>query len=99
VSLIKTLRIPANSSVNIFVQTSCVQGLVFLEPLDSLDPSLQIVESPVEVKKDGSTVVEITNTEKLTHQLKSGTKFRQVAEARLVGKSQNTPKVVKKCQI
>jgi len=42
-------------------QTSCVQGTVFLEPLDSLDPSLQIVESLVEVKKGDSTVVEIYN--------------------------------------
>jgi len=43
---------------------------VLLEPLDSLDPSLQIVEYILEVKEDGFTVVEIG---KLTHQLKSGT--------------------------
>jgi len=61
--VIKTVCIPANSSAMVFVQTSCVQGTVFLESLDSLDPTLQVVE------------------------------------AQLVGKSLNTPIVVKEFQV
>jgi len=66
ISQVSIVHIRANSSATALVKILCIQGAVFLEPLDSLDTSLQTVESFVEIKEDGFTVVEITNTGKLT---------------------------------
>ena len=72
VSLVKNECLPTNSAT-VPIQTSSVKGTVMLEQLDSLNPFLQIAESLVEVKEDGSTAVVITNTGKTSHHLKNGT--------------------------
>ena len=48
---------------------SNVKGTVMLEPVGSLDTSLKIVESLIEVKENGSSAVVISNTGRSTCQL------------------------------
>ena len=59
VRLIKAVRLPANNSAAVPVQLTHVKGTVLLEPSKSLDQSLKVEESPLEVKEDGSTVLVI----------------------------------------
>jgi len=90
VSLVKTVRLPANSTTVVPIQTSGVEGTVMLEPLDSLDCSLQMAESLIEVKGNGLTTVVIANTGKTSQQLKSGTSLGKVVEAELIEPPQST---------
>ena len=59
-SLIKTVHLPANFTAVVPVQVLNEKGTFILEPSDSLDTSLKIVESLIEVNEDSAIVV--TNT-------------------------------------
>ena len=61
VRLIKAVRLPANYSAAVPVQVTQIKGTILLEPLKSLDQLLQVEESLLEVKEDGSTAVVIVN--------------------------------------
>ena len=84
VSLIKTVHLPANFTAVVPVQVLNVKGTVMLEPSDSLDTSLKIVESLIEVKEDGSFAVVVANTGKSMYQLQKGMDLGQVDEVELV---------------
>ena len=73
VSLIKTVRFPANFTAVVPVKVLNEKGTFMLEPSDSLDTSLKIVESLIEVNEDGSSAVVVANTGKCTHQLQNST--------------------------
>ena len=60
-SLIKTVHLPANFTAVVPVQVLNEKGTFMLEPSDSLDTSLKIVESLIEVNEDSAVVV--ANTE------------------------------------
>ena len=84
VSLIKTVRLPANFTAVVPVKVLNKKGTFMLEPSDSLDTSLKILESLIEVKDDGSSAVVVANTGKSTYQLKKGMDLGQVVEVELV---------------
>ena len=56
VRLIKAVRLPANYSAAVSVQVTQIKGTILLEPSKSLD-QLQVEESLLEVKEDGSTEI------------------------------------------
>jgi len=91
VSLIKTVRLPANFTAVVPVQAPNVNGSVMLEPLDSLDSSLQIAESLIEVRENGSSAMVITNTGKSTYQLQKGMELGQAVVYELVDKKEGLP--------
>ena len=94
VSLIKTVRLPANSTAVVPVQVLNEKDTFMLEPSDSLDTSLKIVESLIEVKEDGSSAVVVANTGKSTYQLQKGMDLDQVVEVELVvAKDEDLPVV------
>ena len=81
VRLIKAIRLPANHSATVPVQITHVKGTVLLEPSKSLNQSLQIEESLLKVKEDGSTAVVVVNNGNSSCQLKKGLKLGQVTGA------------------
>ena len=94
VSLIKTVRLPANFTAVVPVQVLNEKGTVMLYPSDSLDTSLNIVESLIEVNQDGPYVVVVANTGKSTYQLQKGMDLGQVVEVELViAKDEDLPVV------
>ena len=84
VRLIKVAHLSAHHSVMVPVQIAHVKGTVLLEPSKSLNQSLQVEESLLEIKEDGSTAVVIVNNSNLSCQLKKGLKLGQVTEAAIV---------------
>ena len=84
VSVIKTVRLPANFTAIVPVQIKQVKGLVMLEPSSSLDSSLKIAESLIEVKENGSTTMVITNTGNSAYQLQKGMDLDQALFCELV---------------
>jgi len=57
-----------------------------LEPVGSLDTSLKIVESLIEVKESSSSAVVISNTGRSTCQLQKGMDLGHVFEAQLIAR-------------
>ena len=82
--MIKTVRLPANFSPIVPVQIKQVKGLVMLEPSGSLDSSLKIAKSLIEVKENGSTTMVITNTRNSVYQLQKGMDLGQALFCELV---------------
>ena len=94
VSLIKTVRLPANFTAVVPVQVLNEIGTFMLEPSDSLDTSLKIIESLIEVNEDGSSAVVVANTGKSTYQLQKGMDLGQVVGVELVvAKDEDLPVV------
>jgi len=83
----------ANFTAVLPVQVPNVRGSVMLEPLDSLDSSLQIAESFIEVGENGSSATVVTNTGKSTYQLQKGMRLGQavVCELAIVNKKEGLP--------
>ena len=88
VRLIKAVRLPANHSATVPVQLTNVKGTVLLEPSQSLDQSLKVEESLLEVKEDGSTALVIVNNSNSSCQLKKGMELGQVIGAAIVDHTQ-----------
>ena len=59
VRIIKAVRLPANYSAAVPVQVTQIKGTILLEPSKLLNQSLQVEESLLEVKEDGSTATAI----------------------------------------
>ena len=72
VRLIKVVCLPANYSATVPVQVCRVKGTVLLEPSLSSDQALQIKESLLEVKVEGTTAVVIVNNSSSSCQLSKG---------------------------
>jgi len=75
-NLIKTVCLPANFTAVVPIQVPNVKGSVMLEPLDSLDSSLQIAESLTEVRENGSSAMV---SGKFTYQLQKGVELLLVS--------------------
>ena len=88
VRLIKAVRLPANHSATVPVQLTNVKGTVLLEPSQSLDQSLKVEESLLEVKEDGSTALVIVNNSNSSCQLKKGMELGQAIGAAIVDHTQ-----------
>ena len=88
VRLIKAVRLPANYSVTVPVQVTQIKGTVLLEPSESLDRSLQVEESLLEVKEDGSTTIVIRNNSSSSCQLNKGMELGQAVGAAVVDHTQ-----------
>ena len=84
VRLIKAVRLPANYSATVPVQVTQIKGTVLLEPTESLDRSLQVEESLLNVKEDGSTAMVIRNNSSSSFQLNKGMALGQAMEATVV---------------
>ena len=88
VRLIKAVRLPASYAAVVPVQVAEVKGTILLEPSKSLNQALQVEESLLEVKEDGSTTVVIVNNSNSSCQLKKGTKLGQAIGADVIDHAQ-----------
>ena len=70
------------------VQVTQIKGTVLLEPSESLDQSLQVEESLLEVKEDGSTAIVIRNNSSSSCQLNKGMELGQAVGAAVVDHTQ-----------
>ena len=70
------------------VQVAEAKGTVLLEPSKSLNQALQVEESLLEVKEDGSTTVVIVNNSNSSCQLKKGTELGQAIGADVIDHAQ-----------
>ena len=80
--MIKTVQLPANFTIAP-VQVKNVKGLVMLEPSSSLDYSLKIAESLIEVKENGFSAMVVTNAGKSTYQLHKSMELGQAVVCEL----------------
>ena len=88
VRLIKAVRLPASYAAVVPVQVAEVKGTILLEPSKSLNQALQVEESLLEVKEDGSTTVVIVNNSNSSCQLKKGTELGQAIGADVIDHAQ-----------
>ena len=84
VRLIKAVRLPASYAVVVPVQVAQAKGTILLEPSKSLNQALQVEESLLEVKEDGSTTVVIVNNSNSSCQLKKGMELGQAIGADVI---------------
>ena len=68
---------PANYSAAVPVRVAQIKGTILIEPSKSLDHSLQVEESLLEVKEDGSAAMMIVNNGNTSVQLKKGLELGQ----------------------
>ena len=88
VRLIKAVRLPASYAAVVPVQVAEVKGTILLEPSKSLNQALQVEESLLEVKEDGSTTVVVVNNSNSSCQLKKGTELGQAIGADVIDHAQ-----------
>ena len=88
VRLIKAVRLPASYAAVVSVQVAEVKGTILLEPSKLLNQALQVEESLLEVKEDGSTTVVIVNNSNSSCQLKKGTEVGQAIGADVIDHAQ-----------
>ena len=84
IRLIKAVRLPANNSATVPVQLTHIKGTVLLEPSKSLDQSLKVEESLLEVKEDSSTALVIVNNSNTSCQLMKGMELGKAIGAAIV---------------
>ena len=84
VKLINAVRLPANYSAAVPVQVAQIKGTILIEPSKSLDHSLQVEKSLLEVKEDGSAAMMIVNNSNTSVQLKKGLELGQAIGVEVV---------------
>ena len=84
VRLIKAVRLPASYAAVVPVQVAQAKVTVLLEPSKSLNQTLQIEESLLEVKEDGSTTVVVVNNSNSSCQLRKGMELGQAIGADVI---------------
>ena len=88
VRLIKAVRLPASYAAVVPVQVAQAKGTVLLESSKSLNQVLQVEESLLEVKKDGTTTKVIVNNSNSSCQLKKGMELGQAIGADVIDYAQ-----------
>ena len=82
---------PTNYLDAVPVHVAQIKGTILIEPSQSLDHSLQVKESLLEVKEDGSAAMIIVNNSNTNVQLKKGLELGQATGVEVIDHTlQNT---------